>query len=251
VKKTFIYGAKMMYNASRKAFTLIELLVVIAIIAILAAILFPVFARARENARRASCLSNEKQIGLGVMQYLQDYDEHYMVQDETTTPKYLWYEPLQPYIKSDQLFRCPSKSPDSSGAVSDYLINGLVAHGDSDAIFQDSSEQIILSERADGLGDIDYHPWGAGGVAPSVAAPDTAEYNATLDSGGNEIPGTTVIDPVRHFNGSNYLFADGHAKWLQWSAATAAIGNSPVGVGMQNRDDLAAPAQFCATESCS
>lgn len=240
-----------MNTASRKAFTLIELLVVIAIISILAAILFPVFARARESARRASCLSNQKQIGLGVMQYLQDYDGHYMVQDETATPEYFWYEPLQPYIKSDQLFRCPSKSPDSSGAVSDYLINGLVAHGDSDAVFQNPSEQIILSERADGLGDIDYHPWGAGGVAPSVAAPDSAEYNATLDSSGNTISGTTVIDPHRHFDGSNYLFADGHAKWLKWSAATAAIGNSPAGVGMQNRDNLPAPVQFCATESCS
>ncbi len=223
-----------MNTASKKAFTLIELLVVIAIIAILVAILFPVFARARESARRASCLSNEKQIGLGIMQYVQDYDQRYLVQDETNN--YLWYQPLQPYIKSDQLFRCPSKTPDSSGAVSDYLINGLVAHGDSDAIFQNSAEQIILSERADGQADIDYHPWGAGGVAPSSAAPDATEYN-----------GTTVIAGNRHFDGSNYLFADGHAKWLKWLAATAAIGNSPAGVGMQNRDNLPAPAQFLAT----
>jgi prepilin-type N-terminal cleavage/methylation domain-containing protein/prepilin-type processing-associated H-X9-DG protein len=243
----------MMYNnASRKAFTLIELLVVIAIIAILASILFPVFARARENARRASCQSNEKQIGIAMMQYLQDYDERYMVQDETTTPEYLWYEPLQPYIKSDQVFRCPSKSPESPViAESDYLINGLFAHGGSDAMFTDPSQQIMVSERADGLEDIDYHPWGSDGKAPSITAPSTSEYNATLDSGGSEIPGTTVIDPVRHFNGSNYLFADGHVKFLRWEQATAAINSSPVGVGMQNVDDLPAPAEFCATETCS
>jgi len=223
-----------MYNASRKAFTLIELLVVIAIIAILAAILFPVFARARENARRASCLSNEKQIGLGMMQYLQDYDEHYMVQDENTD--YLWYEPLQPYIKSDQLFRCPSKTPDGSGAKSDYLINGLVAHGDSDATFQNSAQQITVSERADGVGDIDYHPWGADNNAPTLTnMPEEGEFN-------------DAIEASRHFDGSNYLFADGHAKWMKWSQATAAIGDSPAGVGMQNRDHLPAPAQFLATQ---
>lgn len=73
-----------MKNQKRKAFTLIELLVVIAIIAILAAILFPVFARARENARRSSCLSNLKQIGLGAMMYIQDYDERY--------PQAYWYK---------------------------------------------------------------------------------------------------------------------------------------------------------------
>src|SRR4028118_675254 len=70
-------ASKMLRRAAHRGFTLIELLVVIAIIAILAAILFPVFSRARENARRASCMSNLKQIGLGVMQYVQDYDERY------------------------------------------------------------------------------------------------------------------------------------------------------------------------------
>src|SRR5690606_24179568 len=97
----------------RRAFTLIELLVVIAIISILASILFPVFARARENARRASCMSNMKQIALGVMQYTQDHDEmmpklYQRIGGDTT--KLVWWEDLvQPYVKSYQLFICPSQ----------------------------------------------------------------------------------------------------------------------------------------------
>jgi prepilin-type N-terminal cleavage/methylation domain-containing protein/prepilin-type processing-associated H-X9-DG protein len=103
----------------RKGFTLIELLVVIAIIAILAAILFPVFARARENARRASCQSNLKQIGLGLLQYSQDYDEKmtliYYVPvanglswASSNTDEYKWMDAIFPYVKSEQLFTCPS-----------------------------------------------------------------------------------------------------------------------------------------------
>ena len=89
-------------------FTLVELLVVIAIIAILAAILFPVFGRARENARRSSCQSNLKQIGIAMAQYQQDYDERTLVVDEDTG--YSWFGPIQPYIKGEQVFRCPSLS---------------------------------------------------------------------------------------------------------------------------------------------
>jgi prepilin-type N-terminal cleavage/methylation domain-containing protein/prepilin-type processing-associated H-X9-DG protein len=100
----------------RKAgFTLIELLVVIAIIAVLAAILFPVFGRARENARRASCQSNLKQIGLGILQYTQDYDEAMIASwygDSDVVSdngdNYKWMDALQPYVKSTQLFDCPS-----------------------------------------------------------------------------------------------------------------------------------------------
>jgi prepilin-type N-terminal cleavage/methylation domain-containing protein/prepilin-type processing-associated H-X9-DG protein len=91
----------------KRGFTLIELLVVIAIIAILAAILFPVFARARENARRASCQSNEKQILIGVMQYTQDYDERYPL-TWTDGINITWPIALQPYAKSTQVFVCPS-----------------------------------------------------------------------------------------------------------------------------------------------
>src|SRR5690606_30190470 len=100
----------------RRGFTLIELLVVIAIISILSAILFPVFARARENARRASCISNMKQIGLGWNMYIQDYDENMVTYAYPSFPggthvwQYGWQAALFPYIKSAQVFICPSAS---------------------------------------------------------------------------------------------------------------------------------------------
>jgi prepilin-type N-terminal cleavage/methylation domain-containing protein len=110
-------------HKAKKGFTLIELLVVIAIIAILAAILFPVFARARENARRASCQSNLKQIGLGTLQYVQDYDEknvpeYYTDIGQGTHPfttailsgYFCWMELIQPYTRSEQVLFCPSSS---------------------------------------------------------------------------------------------------------------------------------------------
>jgi prepilin-type N-terminal cleavage/methylation domain-containing protein/prepilin-type processing-associated H-X9-DG protein len=94
---------------TRRGFTLIELLVVIAIIAILAAILFPVFARAREKARQSSCQSNCKQIALGMLMYVQDYDERYPISHRADPDgNRRWCETLQPYVKNTQLFVCPS-----------------------------------------------------------------------------------------------------------------------------------------------
>ena len=101
-----------MNTQKRQGFTLIELLVVIAIIAILAAILFPVFAKAREKARQTSCLSNEKQIGLAIMQYVQDADEVYPTGSGTdgTNWTYNWVQEIQPYTKTTAIFFCPDDS---------------------------------------------------------------------------------------------------------------------------------------------
>jgi prepilin-type N-terminal cleavage/methylation domain-containing protein/prepilin-type processing-associated H-X9-DG protein len=110
-----------MHTHSKRGFTLIELLVVIAIIAILAAILFPVFARAREKARTISCLSNERQNGLGIVMYIQDYDEQFVPWNVFTGQPFpndraTWPLLIQPYLKNWQLMRCPSCPLDPRGA---------------------------------------------------------------------------------------------------------------------------------------
>jgi prepilin-type N-terminal cleavage/methylation domain-containing protein/prepilin-type processing-associated H-X9-DG protein len=117
-----------LYERQGSAFTLIELLVVIAIIAILAAILFPVFAQAREKARQTSCLSNERQIGLAALQYCQDYDETnvllYYTKNSPSSPH--WMDFLYPYIKSEAVFTCPSRTGDPGG-YSRYVYTGNAA----------------------------------------------------------------------------------------------------------------------------
>ena len=114
-------------NNRKNGFTLIELLVVIAIIAILAAILFPAFARARENARRVSCLSNQKQLGLGMIQYAQDNDEKYpnLANKHTGNNGFVtWDDAIYPYVKSNQAYQCPSV-PDKNTRA--YSMNWWVA----------------------------------------------------------------------------------------------------------------------------
>ncbi len=135
-----------MHSRDSRGFTLIELLVVIAIIAILAAILFPVFAQARSKARQTSLLSNVKQIGLGVLMYNQDYDEKFPVSTfweselDNTTITASWVERITPYIKNVPIFIAPGDAsakavpPDSWGPRISYATNGLriVAFGDAE-----------------------------------------------------------------------------------------------------------------------
>ncbi len=108
---------------SQPGFTLIELLVVIAIIAILAAILFPVFQKVRENARRTACLSNQKQIGLGILQYNQDYDEKYIAGGNQCGRGSGWAGQLYPYVKSTAVFKCPDDSSNLPGTPVSYALN--------------------------------------------------------------------------------------------------------------------------------
>ncbi|MFO7947975.1 MAG: DUF1559 domain-containing protein [Armatimonadota bacterium] len=186
----------------RKGFTLIELLVVIAIIAILAAILFPVFARAREKARQSSCLSNMKQIGLSIQMYIQDYDErlprslgYYNSDNKASNPQDLyWYEATEPYIKNEQILLCPSESDhaydtgDGSAQVylCDYAINQLI-DGQRLARIEAPASVILNAEHHNNYFRI-YNPGATG----------TNAYTALA---------------WRHNEGANFNFVDGHAKW--------------------------------------
>jgi prepilin-type N-terminal cleavage/methylation domain-containing protein/prepilin-type processing-associated H-X9-DG protein len=188
----------------RHGFTLIELLVVIAIIAILAAILFPVFARARENARRASCQSNLKQIGLGIMQYTQDYDEKYPHRSNAIAS---WRQIVQPYIKSTQLFRCPSNT--NSDLTADAAVNGYPEIKRSYAI----NPHVASSD--------DVAPVSIAAInAPSVKimAGEIKEfYN---DMGAPWWVGNDFRDAgfAAHLGRWNCLFVDGHVKALSPTA---------------------------------
>ena len=220
------------FTARRPGFTLIELLVVIAIIAILAAILFPVFARARENARRASCQSNLKQIGLGILQYTQDYDEKYPmayytgrdVQTNTSMPGYKftvsdtngvpshwisWMDITFPYIKSVQIFVCPSATftPD---VIPSYGYNRQISHSTDDQIpialatVQRPSECVLI---------LDYNnPTG------TYAQPLDGNYWANSNNGTEKI-----VAP--HLEGGNVAFADGHVKWFNRKSADFWLAN--------------------------
>ena len=205
----------------KKAFTLIELLVVIAIIAILAAILFPVFARARENARRASCQSNLKQIGLGVLQYIQDYDEKYPNQasDGVTIANPMGSSPFTvpdktfPYIKSAQIWKCPS-SPSGLGAINvGYHYNGAMMlptaaglTGISQSALQEVSRTVILRDSARALTFAQFY------LRPEYADPSgTAQLDKVASDRADYVNNPNNVPP--HFTGYNVLLCDGHVKY--------------------------------------
>ncbi len=203
------------YPAMSKGFTLIELLVVIAIIAILAAILFPVFARVREKARQTTCLSNLKQLGLAAYMYSQDYDEWLPYDDldydqsgDDSFGDGTWRGMLVPYCRNAQIFFCPGSQIASrafDGSWNDYGMNASYAinyahwqpgshtppFGQPLAMIEAASSCILLMESS-GIHEV-ANPDGEDAVA---WVPDTAWA-------------------LRHNGGANYYFVDGHAKWLK------------------------------------
>ena len=211
------------------AFTLIELLVVIAIIAILAAILFPVFARARENARRSSCLSNMKQIGLGVIQYTQDYDEKYPIGRDLGGIG--WAGQTLPYIKSSQIFVCPSDTkPNSANPQISYAYNSAIVYpigswkGPSIAAFNASSLTVLAFEVTNSTWDPNtdtvnpYSPAGNGYNGVNNIRESTVRYATGIMSSSGSTPASLQsYDAVtgRHLDTSNFLFVDGHVKSLR------------------------------------
>lgn len=177
----------------RSAFTLIELLVVIAISAILAAILFPVFAKAREKARQTACTSNLKQMGLAEQQYLQDYDENYTgptVPGATystgdTRDQYIWAELLFPYTKSNGIYRCPSEA----GGVTYFYGDAPANHKDLATLIQAGGLSYSYNDTFGyGIGTIN------GGSNFSIGSTQSYGYAGTpfSDSLVNE-PSSTIL----------------------------------------------------------
>lgn len=223
----------------RKGFTLIELLVVIAIIAILAAILFPVFARARENARRSSCQSNLKQIALGVAQYSQDYDEKFPMYAAAHTAERGWSILLDPYLKSSQILQCPSDAAAAPTATNadgwvDYAYNIDLGYNGAPegmslaALTQTTLTVMLVDESQSGAGDARH--WSAGCVAKD-------NTDTTCPAGLATFRGTKTDI---HLDGQNYAFTDGHVKWYKAASPTqsakvynrwANSTNSPASVG--------------------
>jgi prepilin-type N-terminal cleavage/methylation domain-containing protein/prepilin-type processing-associated H-X9-DG protein len=206
----------------RRGFTLIELLVVIAIIAILAAILFPVFARAREKARQSNCLSNVKQLSLAVMMYSQDYDDTLPADDleySGDDPHVenegdgTWRGMVQPYVENVQIFFCPSHNcgtPTFDGSWDDW---GLKASYGINTCHWDS-------EGGSYSGPPHTPPYGK--ALARVQAPAQCIFLTETDGGYSSGIGSKTTRWVpsgawatRHNGGANYGFVDGHAKWLK------------------------------------
>ena len=242
-------------NRRTQAFTLIELLVVIAIIAILAAILFPVFAQAREKARQAVCLSNMKQLGAGLYMYTQDYDDTFPLDGHSAgVDNYSWVFSLTPYMKNQQVYRCPDDDTDASrwqqpGEQQDKrktsygtnmyfapLLGGdqIGTHGYSRlAAVKSPAGTIYCAEmRAEkngyvvaGVDSDHFHAaWWcdssyrgkpqATGCNNSDFQVEPAGTGLSCDTGKANACVGSMVD--RHSGGANYFFCDGHAKRMKF-----------------------------------
>jgi prepilin-type N-terminal cleavage/methylation domain-containing protein/prepilin-type processing-associated H-X9-DG protein len=220
----------------QRAFTLIELLVVIAIIAILAAILFPVFAQARGKARAISCLSNLKQAGLGYAMYTQDYDETTPCQVTPVTQRdannYFavsggyWYMIIQPYVKNFNVFLCPeradiTKSKSNPAALNTGANTGrMMGYGYNDGWVSDSGYGLVQTQTATGVR--------AGRSIAAITTPadcvafgdtyDTPGYSIAMDNIYGSLPDGYSTKSIRHNGNLNYCFVDGHAKIIHMQA---------------------------------
>lgn len=242
----------------RNGFTLIELLVVIAIIAILAAILFPVFAQAREKARQVSCLSNQKQLGLAFMQYVQDYDE---VFPSTYYYGEGWAEIIYPYVKSAGVYVCPDDNgrtptyawtpdPVSYAGNADVLTPSEIP---GTTISQPASLAALVAPTTTVLiyeGDTAYYNYKGPGTGNSVGSSFTwfryaDSFRSSLDGDGSSDFYTVPVNVGRHsrdaavngvtYSGSlNFIAADGHTKYLDVSWCNRGGRVSVGGVGAPN-----------------
>ena len=224
-------------TGTRRGFTLIELLVVIAIIAILAAILFPVFAKSREKARQASCLSNVKQISLAVLQYCNDYDERFPNVFAGSWTSGGIMRSLDPYIQNLQIHNCPSADQETT-----MTTLGSRSYGYHDLLFPSVSRapkmgtiqrpaEIVL------MGDTVMDPNLQGRILRPSAGPMKmnydgsncqlcgAKHNSAFCNTGWAQPGFNIIE--RHSGNANIGFADGHAKAMRHSTLYNGGNNAP------------------------